>query len=59
MNEQMSFLAPNGYIRPCPHKGKCGAYKLSDGVKPDGTTYTRGCDGACYWCGHYDRRKKQ
>ena len=43
-------LADNGLISPCPYRENCNAYKLSDGVRPDGTTYTRGCDGNVYFC---------
>lgn len=58
MSEQLMFLTPTGRISPCPHREKCGAYKSEDGVRPDGTTYTRGCDGYCYWCGMFDNRKE-
>ena len=57
--DQVSFLAPNGYIKPCPHREKCGAYKLEDGVRPDGSTYTRGCAGKCYWCKRFDKENRK
>jgi hypothetical protein len=53
--EQISLLTLNGYITPCPYREDCATYKVSDGVRPDGTTYSRGCDGSCYWCGRHDR----
>ena len=55
--EQLSFLSGNGYIKPCPYTDICNAFKLSNGIRPDGSEYIRGCDGACYWCGHYDKKK--
>lgn len=37
MSEQLSFLADNGNIMPCPYREQCQTYKI-------------GCGGYSYWC---------
>lgn len=49
--EQLTFIAPNGYITPCPFRESCAAYLLEDGKAEDGTLYRRGCAGKTWWCG--------
>ena len=56
---QMTFLSPNGYITPCPHREICGAYNTPDGVRPDETTYTRGCAGTCWWCSMFKNERSK
>ena len=46
MSEQETFLAPNGFIKPCPYREECSTYKV-------------GCKGLCYWCGRFDKEKEQ
>lgn len=41
MEEQISCIAKNGCIMPCPYRDRCPTYKI-------------GCQGGCYWCHRYD-----
>lgn len=42
---QLSFKE-NGCIAPCPYTDKC-------------ITYGVGCQGGCYWCGRFDKKKSE